>query len=149
PGSKNEYIKDVFKLKDSTIFFCGGSQSYGFGSTDAYVGKFSYISTAGHSVSWESQQDNFNCFVSINENIIAQQIEIFPNPTQDFLNISSSNQPFKSLRIYNITGQTISVLQQNNSNFAQISLLGYEKGIYILEVIFENGLTEMKKIVLE
>lgn len=85
----------------------------------------------------------YKCLKSIEDikeepfNIISPtltQIELYPNPTQNYLNISSEIKTFKVI-IYNTLGMPIIEAM----NMAKIDLSTLNKGIYYVEIIDENN----------
>ena len=80
--------------------------------------------------------------VGISESNLSNDLLIYPNPTNDFINISLPNQNIKQVVIYNLMGGEI--LQTNKTNI-NISELTY--GIYFVKVIDNNGNSCIKKIV--
>ena len=81
-----------------------------------------------------------NGIVTSVEDLGATQIVVFPNPTQDILNIVSNLN--LNVTLYNTMGQP--VIQQNNPSQIDISSLG--TGIYHM-ILDYNGLQFTKKIV--
>jgi hypothetical protein len=59
-----------------------------------------------------------------------KQITVYPNPTRDFINIAGTDK-ISRLRILDIAGKTV-YDQANNQN--QISISGFEAGIYLIEL---------------
>ncbi len=80
--------------------------------------------------------------VGISESNLSNDLLIYPNPTNDFINISLPNHNIKQVVIYNLMGGEI--LQTNKTNI-NISELAY--GIYFVKVIDNNGNSCIKKIV--
>jgi hypothetical protein len=69
--------------------------------------------------------------VGINENI-ANEVSIYPNPTSDVLNITTSSNDLSELTVKDITGKI--VLKQNFNNKITINTENYSKGIYLIDV---------------
>lgn len=76
------------------------------------------------------------------ENDIKKSFKIYPNPTSDFVEISSKDK-IKSVALYDFSGKLM--MAENNAK-NKISLLSYPKGIYLMKILFENGKTETQKI---
>ena len=68
---------------------------------------------------------------------------IFPNPANDFINISSKSIISKT-EIYDIDGRLV-FFSTADKNQATLNIENISKGIYLLKIITENG-TEIKKI---
>lgn len=74
-------------------------------------------------------------YSDINEIKDNQKIQIFPNPTSNFISIQTENNiKFKSAEIKDVLGKTI--LTSNNTT---IDLSKFETGIYFLEVTTDKG----------
>lgn len=70
-------------------------------------------------------------------------IKIYPNPTADFVQISSKDK-IKSVALYDFSGK---LMMTENILKDKISLSTYPKGIYLMKIIFENGETETQKVI--
>ncbi len=75
----------------------------------------------------------------LNEN----EITIYPNPTTDFVQISS-NEGVKAIKLFDLSGKLLTS-KDNPGN--EISLTHYPKGMYMMNILFESGKTETRKIV--
>ena len=77
------------------------------------------------------------CATTGTSNIIAESVElnVFPNPTSDFLNVSS-NQIFNRISIIDIIGAEVASVIPNSVNTI-IDLSSLSPGIYFL-----NGITK-------
>jgi hypothetical protein len=80
--------------------------------------------------------------LGINESNLSNDLLIYPNPTNDFINILLPNHNIKQVLIYDLMGSEI--LQTNKTNI-NISELAY--GIYFVKVIDNNGNSCVKKII--
>ena len=81
--------------------------------------------------------------LSINDNNLAlSDLKIYPNPVNDYLNIESKDE-ISTVSIYNLSGELISVNKAPNKllNVASLS-----SGFYILKVISEQGIRQLKFI---
>jgi len=67
--------------------------------------------------------------LSVNKITSINKIKIYPNPTTDFLTISS-NLKIKKLKIYDINGQI--KINIENKQLNKINLQNLEKGMYLL-----------------
>jgi hypothetical protein len=74
------------------------------------------------------------------------QINIFPNPTSDFINIKS-DEMIKSIKIYDITGSLIKI-EKTSDKTSKIDISSFLKGIYIISIETKSGI-ETKKIIKE
>lgn len=76
-----------------------------------------------------------NCFIPTSINELEQTtIKIFPNPTQDILNLEYDKTiKIEQLKIFDFQGQLVKSLQVENG-FSQISISDFPKGVYYLEI---------------
>ena len=76
---------------------------------------------------------------SNNEEVSGQDIEIYPNPTSDILNLRLKTNTNSRIELYNLQGELINSwkVESNNSNL-QLDISQLEVGVYVLRVI-ENG----------
>ncbi|PZD78057.1 BspA family leucine-rich repeat surface protein [Mesonia sp. K7] len=71
------------------------------------------------------------------ENPIANQIVIYPNPTQSVLNIEAGNtQQIEEIKIYNLHGLEIQSLKGNQE---QINLERLSSGVYFIQITTNKG----------
>lgn len=79
---------------------------------------------------------------SVEDNLVLESIDVFPNPVENILNIKGFN--LNEIIIYNCLGQRVKNHKCDN-NTVNVEYLS--KGIYIVEMIDEKGLSMIKKIV--
>ncbi|NOQ26158.1 MAG: DNRLRE domain-containing protein [Bacteroidales bacterium] len=80
------------------------------------------------------------------ENILGDNISIFPNPTSDWITFKTPNT-LKDLLvvIYNVNGQEL-LKQQIKDNETHIDISSFAKGIYFVDFIIDNK-KEVRKII--
>ena len=83
---------------------------------------------------------------SINEFTIINAVSVFPNPTNDFVKISSKLN-IQSIEFINITGQVL-FSETVNSMERKLQLQNYANGIYFIKLIFNNEFNITKKIII-
>lgn len=74
-----------------------------------------------------------------------ESVNIYPNPFTDKLNISADGN-IAQLKIYTIKGQFVT---NQNINNQTIDLSYLQSGIYIIEIVFENNIKVVKKVIKE
>jgi hypothetical protein len=74
---------------------------------------------------------------------IPKNVQVFPNPATDKINVWSENKIY-NLSLFDIEGKMI--LTKNNTNIIETENL--VRGIYFLEITFENSKT-YKKVIIE
>ena len=89
----------------------------------------------------------------MNGGMTINNLDIYPNPSDDIFNISFSSEKVQDLkiRILNVVGAQ--VYTEDRENFIgeytkQISLDNYGKGLYFLEIETNNGIIN-KKLILQ
>lgn len=86
-----------------------------------------------------------NLTVGLNESKLSSELDIFPNPTNDVININSSSE-VSSIQVYNMQGQKVQELSPMNKKQLQLSLEG-AIGIYFIQVQLKNGDVKTSKVV--
>jgi glucose/arabinose dehydrogenase len=84
-----------------------------------------------------------------NDNFTNSNVSIYPNPASDSLNIKSSNNTIiRSINIYDLKGSK--VLTKDNLGLSEnkISINLLEAGIYMVKVTSENGISVVKKLII-
>ncbi|MBQ8221771.1 MAG: T9SS type A sorting domain-containing protein [Bacteroidales bacterium] len=61
------------------------------------------------------------------------RFEIYPNPAEDFVKISSDNNQISVIRIYNVIGVMIEEIEVN-SNDIEINISNYNPGVYFFNI---------------
>ena len=78
-------------------------------------------------------------------NVLKENIEVSPNPANDFIQITNNNsKDINSIKLYNTLGQLIHTINRPGA-YVKLDVGSYQKGIYILEFRFGN-LVVCKKI---
>jgi len=76
----------------------------------------------------------------------SSKLQIYPNPSNTFVNIALEANKLKSIVITSLDGKVI--LNQNvNSNSEQIDVSSYSKGMYLITVQTDEGKTINKKFI--
>lgn len=81
-------------------------------------------------------------FLTVSEYSNESNVKIFPNPTTDFVEISSTKK-IKKLTLFDETGKQL-LKEENPEN--KISVAQHPKGLYVMNLVFENDKTITKKI---
>lgn len=109
---------------------------------DSFQFAFHYVGTDGAAAYID--EINLGTEVGIDENNSSQNIRVFPNPANDFVQISS-NMDLNRINLYNLMGQKIYTLNVSSQSQAQISTVQFKNGIYILEIETSTGI-ESKRL---
>jgi hypothetical protein len=75
--------------------------------------------------------------------ITQSNIEYYPNPTNDIVHISTTNETINQINIYDITGRLLKSQKGNNENEI-ISIQELSSAIYLMEVKTQEGTKTMK-----
>ncbi|MEM6720428.1 MAG: T9SS type A sorting domain-containing protein [Bacteroidota bacterium] len=79
--------------------------------------------------------------LSIADNEI-ENVTIYPNPTTDFVNISSTATPIEKVEVYNLNGQLVKVKTQQ---LERINMTDLQVGMYILK-LYSNDASKTVKL---
>lgn len=84
---------------------------------------------------------NPNCTLSVNSVNMTLTFEIFPNPTQDILNINTnSHNSIKSVKIYNTVGQLVfTKISYIEENMVELDIASLNPGVYLALIDSEQG----------
>jgi hypothetical protein len=81
----------------------------------------------------------------IDQSFNQDDVKIHPNPATDILNIISSNKTMKTIAIFDILGNQVSVIHPNRLE-TTIDVSQFASGIYILKISTESGTGSIKLI---
>ncbi|WP_435132731.1 YCF48-related protein [Formosa sp. A9] len=89
--------------------------------------------------------------LSLTQPDLEKSISIYPNPTTDFVNITSNiSEKIRSIEFYNALGQSLfSENIEENKTDIQIDLSSFIKGVYFVKVYFENTKVVSSKLILK
>ena len=108
-------------------------------------GKHTWYYTPANDIDYATEIYNFfaSCMneTSVN-NELTQQFEIVPNPSTGIFHINADN--LKQANIYDMLGNKITERIDNT-----IDLTNYPSGIYLIEIISNNGTRQCRKIIVE
>jgi len=86
---------------------------------------------------------NIDCTLTSNQNIVAANLKIYPNPVANFLNIEL-DLPIEKVMIYNTQGRLVKSLNALNINQINMNVEEWSSGMYILEIYTEEGIMKEK-----
>lgn len=81
--------------------------------------------------------------LSTKENILNNEFTVYPNPTNNLINISKSNIEIKNVKLIDVTGKVI----YSNNNTQPIDVRSFSKGLYILKIESQKGGVSSKKVI--
>ncbi len=130
-------------LNDSTI------QSPKALPTDTAKYYVSAIDTLLHCSSLDSVTVNYDCASAINELILSDEVQVFPNPSSDYFIIKSSSLKLKNVCLFNTIGQYVMETDAHNSLSLSINTILLAEGIYFLRIQTDKGVLNKKVIVMK
>ena len=123
------------------------------GTTDNYNDLFLDINVAGTAPNvepidvlqtkynqWKNSNISYCDSISSTEIYQKQNVEIHPNPTNDFISISNIEES-KKIELFSLNGKFLETVKSYN-----FSLKNFSEGIYILKVTFKDRVEELKVI---
>lgn len=79
--------------------------------------------------------------VGIEENDLAETLNVFPNPASNWLQLeSNSSEPIRSVDIYNLSGQLMSTYPARQINNETIDVSALPPGMYLIHAHSASGL---------
>lgn len=72
-------------------------------------------------------------------------IQVFPNPSIDFIKVVSKDKLIQGIKLYSITGEIIDI-KKADTKFVELNISDLSKGIYILEVTINETEKYKQKI---
>lgn len=140
----------------SSLNSSGGHISSSSGSVSYSVGQVFYASTTSTSHNLQEGVQQANTITSSdNEDIGVPvtpsevSVRIYPNPTTDFVTLSTQGLQFDTLnsyRVFNYQGQLI-IDQSINQNDTTIGLSHLQSGLYLIQVFVNEQLWDTYKII--
>lgn len=93
------------------------------------------VATYGETEDYTVNIINNNSGVGIEENTL-NRVSIFPNPTEDFLQIDLSqvNEEVNSIEVIDLTGKVIQIIQVNNSKSIILNMNNIANGLYHVRI---------------
>lgn len=89
----------------------------------------------------------FQRYYSVEENDFTTKISIYPNPTNDIVNITfSNNAQCRSIDIYSIDGRLVVETFPETSPSSTINIANLTPGLYLIKVRMSHGKEFMEKI---
>lgn len=88
--------------------------------------------------------NDLGVITSVNS-ISSDNINFYPNPTTNLLNITS-NEKISTLELISVTGQSV-LSQSVNSKTHQLQLENFVEGIYFVRIVYAHGMSVTKKVV--
>ncbi|GHT33703.1 hypothetical protein FACS189434_08500 [Bacteroidia bacterium] len=139
--SKTFYFYPKPGYEVNTVLIDGSDYIIGIGSLTEYT-TISNV-TSNHTIYVTFKQNT----PSRVEDLQAQGISIFPNPTKDEIFIKSENE-IEKIEVVDITGRTVGAYNYSPSQNGAINISALPAGVYLVK-IFVDGQSITKKIIKE
>lgn len=108
------------------------------------VGMWALNYDGGRPELWELINTKFGITASVNDNLF-KNVQIYPNPTQDIINISNINNViFRSIEMVSVLGESIMKISPETSS---VSVGHLSNGVYFLKIADETGRYATFKII--
>ena len=78
--------------------------------------------------------------------LIAPTLGLYPNPSNELINISFDEDQLSKLEFYDITGKLLFKKELNTNTYA-LNIANYPSGTYIVKVFNQNNVSVNKKII--
>lgn len=137
--NSKDYILKGWEWVDLSVF--GPIDSLAFTLSSSDNGSFGMNTPAYFCIDDFTTSDG----VGLEENIENFAIKIYPNPAQNFVNISA-NKTIESIEILDFSGRSIMEFNIQNENNFSIDISGLSSGIYILKSVIDGKIISRKFI---
>ncbi|PDH48498.1 MAG: hypothetical protein CND86_02265, partial [Bacteroidetes bacterium MED-G21] len=107
-----------------------------------------YALTVTDDLGCEQTSSSLQANLSVNE-VIDNNIIIYPNPANSVINITSNNSDIHSFDLYNAIGELMLTKSELNSKTITINRNELKSGIYISKITDENGNSVVRNIIFE
>ncbi len=98
---------------------------------------------------WSEEGSFVTSDVSDNSDIIFDEIQVFPNPSSQFIQIDLGDyRKLSSLKLYSLDGAMIEVIHSLKSSSISLDVSTYEHGIYLLDLIDEYGVHSSHRLLI-
>lgn len=86
-----------------------------------------------------------------NSTFNSRNFMLVPNPASSFVQIylQNSSESIKSIQIHDVLGKIIKSIEDVNSNQTQVNTSEISKGIYMIKIITNEGLKQIKKLIIQ
>ena len=88
--------------------------------------------------------------LSVNSVVLDDEITLYPNPTNNILNIKVGNRNIEKIQLYNVTGRKVLETKINNQNSdISVNVSQLAKGAYFVVISEHNSLKTSKSIIIK
>ena len=142
--TQSQIVSDVTATVTSATANLVANFNFENGVTDAIGTNTATLNSGGDSGT-AITTGNTTVTLSTQDNILAQGISVYPNPTNSIINIDQSNNSIdiKNVSLVNILGQTV----YSSASSKAINVSGFAKDLYILKIESKQGGASATKVV--
>lgn len=140
----NTWYKVVYtyNAEDGKVTVKIGDNTYGpFESANGLVpGEIDFVASGETTAGFDNLLISAKSTLATSE-VSKTKITVYPNPATDVLNITS-NKKIDNVSIFDATGKAVKTVKSNTVNVQDLTV-----GTYVVNIKFEDGTTESKKII--
>ncbi len=155
---KTQQDKDKIQIYDLTppgtllAIYSGDYSTTPPAAVTSPSGKMLVIFTTDNTVRDEGWDASYSITVGTSDKQTFENLEIFPNPTNDFLNIKFSINESQSVKLDLVSMKGEMIYSQSVGNFKgnferRLDLSSLTRGIYFLRITSDRGTTTTKVVV--
>ena len=94
---------------------------------------------------WEFLYGNVGSTFSVND-LKPTSISVYPNPSNDLINIKLDDNQLSKIELYDITGKLLFKKNLKANNYV-LNIANYPSGIYLLKIFNQNSMFINKKVI--
>lgn len=141
-GDLPHYIYDLQPAKDEGFVFCGAGypEDHAGGYNQGWVARLDC--KGADSLTYYFPEQDCDDISGIHEYPKAKeqsQLSLYPNPTSNYLHISSKDISIKNINIKNTLGQVVFHNKLNGEQLFTLDIQNWESGIYLIQVESSTG----------
>ena len=90
----------------------------------------------------------FSPSFSVKEEVRISYVEVYPNPTQSFITISSRSKAITGFWLYSMNGVLIIEQKWDKENSKKVDVSGLASGAYLAYIMLDGGLTQIETLII-
>jgi len=117
--------------------------------TTALIRVDNHTSVHLNSVTWNVEYDPTLGITEIDAEANQLQIDIYPNPSKEFINLKFSTEGILDFRaeVFSLDGKLVEAVPSNATDLMQINIADLSKGIYLLKIYNGNSYIGTRRII--
>jgi endoglucanase Acf2 len=105
------------------------------GETISYACKFAFAGGLGVTKYFSYTVGN-TCALSVENNLLAQSVKLYPNPARNILNLSSAIKTVTKVEIYSVIGKKV---LEFNRDLDKLNIEALSSGLYLIKIYSDKG----------